>query len=164
MRKEYKQLVNAYLSYAFGFWTIFYFILLFSAIFIGEKEEKVKTLFSGEFGLIIAIFLIAFIALFTGIPFYIWIAIREAMLKKKLNTQELYKSSFLAGVVIPPLFCIMIWTLMWLGLRNENSIILFTIVFILGFAECCIRLNKIKSYQNEPPDQKPAPRISGRCS
>jgi hypothetical protein len=156
MKKEYKQLVEAYLSYAFGFWTILYSSLIFSAIFLEEKEQKVKTMLSGESGLIIGIFMIAFLAFLSGIPYYIWIALREAMLKEKLNTKNLYKYSFLAGGLIPPTFCIIIWTLMGIGLKNENLTIFIPLIFIIGFAECCIRINKINEHQIELPNSDTA--------
>jgi hypothetical protein len=150
MRKKIKQLINAYLSYAFGFWAIAYLAILCSALF---SDQKIKTVFSGEIGLFIGIFLIAFMALFTGIVFYIWIALRQAMLKAKLNLQNLYKYSFLAGLLTPIAYFIVILCLLSAAIKNSNFLIAFMVLIIVVFAECCVRLNIKNSYQNHSSER-----------
>jgi hypothetical protein len=139
MSKEYKQLIKAYMSYAFGFWVTSYLWILFSSLF---SETEIKTRFSGAYGLIGGIFLIAFVAVFSSIPFYIWIGIREAMLKEKLNTQGLYKCAFFAGLVCPLAFCLILWSLIALSLRNDTFYIIVLLSIIAVLAEICIKLNK----------------------
>lgn len=139
MRKEYKQLIIAYLSYVLGFWGISSFAILYSS------SPRAIALVVGTF----------FLAFFIGVPFYIWIAIREAMLKERLNTQNLYKHSFVAGLLIPPVYFITIWVVMSISLRDETLLIIIPLIFIIGFAESCVRLNKIKSYQKNSTEGVP---------
>lgn len=143
MSREYKQLIKAFMAYAFGFWAASYLYILFLSLFADPATEpKVKTLFSGEYGLIVGIFLLAFLAFFSGIPFYIWLAIRQAMLKEKLNTQGLFKCAFIAGILCPFFSCLVLWSLISLSLRSETSLIFILLSITAALAESCIKINK----------------------
>lgn len=98
--------------------------------------------------------LIVVVAAACAVPFYIWSAVKSAILKEKFQLDNFYKYSFFAGFVNPfLLFASMAW-LARLNVPNYFFMICLVVIPVIS-AEMAVRLSMIIHHNGTTANSTP---------